>query len=254
MRYTLLEMVTSILQSMDSDEVNSYADTTESLAVANIIKENYYRIVANSPSNRFNSIFQLEASGDNTKPCVMYLPSNVMQLDVLKYNISDTISDTDYKELKFVPFDVFLEMTDGYNATADSWVDTQSITVDGNSYVFKFRNDAHPSCYTTISDTVLLFDGYDSSQSVTLTSSRTLGFGDVQPVFTMDDEFVPNLDPREFDYLLNASKAQASLELKQIENTRAQKLEKHGKLLAQERTSSVDNRTAIQKRRGYGRC
>lgn len=254
MRYTLLEMVTSILQSMDSDEINSYSDTTESLAVANIIKENYYRIVSNSPSYRFDSIFQLDASGDNTKPCVMYLPSHVLQLKTLKYNISDTITDTEYRPLTYVPFEQFLTMTSGYNATQETWVDTQTITVDGDDYIFKFRNDMAPSYYTALGDYTILFDAYDSDQSTTLTSSRTLGFGDIQPVFTMSDGFVPSLDPREFDYLLNASKAQASLELKQIENTRAARLEKHGKLLANERKSSVDSRTALQKHRGYGRC
>ena len=254
MRYTLLELVTSILQSLDSDEVNSYSDTTESLAVANIIKENYYRIVANSPSSRFNSIFQLTASGDNTKPCVMYLPSHVLQLETLKYNISDTITDTEYRELDFIPFDRFLQMTDGYNASQESWVDTQVVEVDGADYTFKFRNDVAPSFYTSLADSIILFDAYDSSQSTTLVSSRTLGFGDTQPVFTMSDDFIPALDPREFDYLLNASKSQASLELKQIENTRAARLEKHGKLLAQERNSSIDFRTPLQKRRGYGRC
>lgn len=46
MNYTLLDMVQRILEAMESDEVNNYDDTPESLAVANIIKEVYYDIIS----------------------------------------------------------------------------------------------------------------------------------------------------------------------------------------------------------------
>lgn len=253
MRYSLLDMTQRILESMDSDEVNSYSDTTESLAVAHIIRENYYRIVANSGSYKFDGIFQLVPSGDNTKPCVMTVPSNVLQMRDLKYNISDTITDTEYRPLMFLPLEDFMVMTGGYNATDETWVDTQTVSYNGQDYIFKLRNDMSPSYYTSLSDDLLLFDAYDSSQSSTLVGARTLGFGDLYPTFTMDDDFVPILDARDFDYLLNAAKAQASIELKQIENTRAARLEKHGKLLSRERENLVDPRSALQKHKGFGR-
>jgi hypothetical protein len=44
-KYTLLELTQRILESMDSDEVDSIEDSPESLAVANIIKECYFDIL-----------------------------------------------------------------------------------------------------------------------------------------------------------------------------------------------------------------
>ncbi len=41
MKYTLLEIVQEILSDMDSDEVNSIDDTTESEQVATIVKSTY---------------------------------------------------------------------------------------------------------------------------------------------------------------------------------------------------------------------
>lgn len=42
MKYTLLELTQRILESMNSDEVNSIGDTEESMTVANIIKESLF--------------------------------------------------------------------------------------------------------------------------------------------------------------------------------------------------------------------
>ena len=69
MRYSLIELVQRILESMDSDEVDSITDTVESLAVANIVKECYYDIISNLDLPERKDIFQLDGSGDSTKPC-----------------------------------------------------------------------------------------------------------------------------------------------------------------------------------------
>lgn len=81
MKYTLIELVQRILESMDSDEVSDISQTPESLAVANIVKECYFNIISGLDLPESKGIFQLDASTDSAKPAIMTLPSN--GLDVL---------------------------------------------------------------------------------------------------------------------------------------------------------------------------
>jgi hypothetical protein len=253
-RYTLLELTQRILESMGSDEVNNIADTTESLAVANIIKECYYDIIGEIQPGEVESLFHLDASGDNLKPAMMYLPTSVVDIQVLKYNVGASVTDTNFRELCFLPIDEFLDHMNGLDVN-ETWVASQEVTVNGQNFNIKYRNDESPNYYTTVDDRVLLFDSYDSSYETTLTASRTYGVGTVVPTFTMSNTYVPDLDPRHFQLLLNAAKAQAFAEIKQTSNDKAERKERRNRALAYKSKDSTDVRTAKNKtkQKGYGR-
>lgn len=253
MRYTLIELVQRILESMDSDEVNSIADTTESLAVANIIKECYYTIISEIQPKETEGLFHLDASTDNTKPVLMYLPETVSNIEWLKYNVGDSLLDTNFRDLCCLDLDDFYEFTNGLDI-GETWVQSQEITINGQQFSVKFRNDQSPSYWTSVDDRTILFDSYDSSYESTLTSSRTYGYGGLIPVFSMDDNFIPNLDARQFQLLLNSAKAQAFTEIKQVTNEKAERRERRHQILAYKTQDNTDNRSALRKhKRRYGR-
>ncbi len=252
MRYSLLDLVQRILEALESDEVNSYSDTTESVAVANIIKECYYYIVSEIEPKETQGIFHLDSSGDNTKPTLMYLPSNVSDIHWLKYNVGDTVQDSNFRDICYLPIDEFFQYMNGLNSD-DTWVDSQDITIQGSTFSFKYRNDQFPSYYTCPDDKTILFDSFDSTVESTLQSNRTYGFGGLIPQFLMQDDFVPLLDARQFQLLLNSAKAQAFIELKQIENAKAERKERRHTILAYKTKDNTDTRRPTQKRKGFGR-
>ena len=249
MIYTLLEVVQRTLESMDSDEVNGITDTAESMAVANIAKECYYDIVGNLGLTEHKGLFQLTASGDNTKPCVMTLPDSIIELDRIEYNVG-TLADPEFVELMFIPLDDFLNRTNNLTGTG---TDTQAISLNGSSFTFKFWDDRWPQYYTTPDDRTILFDGFDVTEESTLTSSRTRCFGMISPTFSMQDSFTPLLDPRQFQLWLQATKSQAFVELKQSQNPKAEVKERRNWILARKTKDTVDGRPAIYRRQGYGR-
>lgn len=254
MRYTMLEMTQRILESMDSDEVNSISDTTEALTVAKIIQECYWDIIGEFEPRETEGIFHLDSSGDNTKPTLMYLPSNVSRIDVLKYNIGDDLVNTNFREVHYKSPNDFLNYMNGLDVDA-TWVDSQVISMNGQDFNIKFRNDQSPFYYTSFDDFQLVFDSYDSSYETTLTSARTYGYGPMIPTFQLQDNFIPKLDARQFQLLLQEAKAQAFVEVKQTANEKAEKKARKNRLLAQKSVDiNTDNRTALQKRKGYGRC
>ncbi len=254
MRYSLKELVDRILESIDGDEVNSFSDTAESLAVANIIKECYYDIVSEIAPKETNGLFHLDAPTDNLKPPQMTLPSNVYKIEWLKYNVGDTLQDTNFRDLCYLPVEEFFDYMNGLDIN-ETWVDTQIVTMNGQDFDVKFRNDQYPTYWTSPDDGLILLDSFDLSVETTLTSSRTYGYGGLISVFTMSDTFVPDIDPRQFSLLLQSAKAQAFIELKQTQNDKAERKERRNKILAYKTQDTTDTRTAKQKQRarGYGR-
>lgn len=252
MRYSLLQLVQRILESLDSDEVNSISDTTESLEIANIVKECYFEIISEIQPKESEGLFHLDASTDDTKPTLMYLPTTVSNIEWLKYNVGDSLTNTNFRDICYLDVDSFFQFTNGLDAEED-WVDSQEVTIAGQNFRFKFRNDQFPSYYTSVDDRVILFDSYDKSVEDTLTSSRTYGYGGLVPDFQMVDTFIPKLDPRQFQLLLNAAKAQASIEVKQLENVKAERKERRHRILMYKEQDNTDSRPEIYKRKGYGR-
>lgn len=254
MRMTLLEMVQQILMSMDSDEVNNIADTTEALDIANIIKESYYDIISEISPKSTDGLFHLDASTDDTKPTLMYLPSNVAEIDWLKYNVGDTLTDTNFRDLCYLDMNDFFQFTNGLD-TDEDWTDSQTIQIAGQDFNIKLRNDVHPTYWTSVDDRTLLFDSYDKSVEDTLTSSRTYGYGSLIPTFQMSNSFVPQLDPRQFQLLLNSAKAQAFVEKKQVANEKAERRERKHRILAykERNRTATDPRSPVRKHKGYGR-
>lgn len=252
MRYTLLEMTQRILESMDSDEVNSITDTTESLAVARIIKESYNEIISEIEPKEAENLFHLDASTDPLLPTVMFLPANVSNIKMLKYNVGDTLEDVNLRDLKYVTVSEFFVLLNGLDSSVD-WVGTQIVTLDSEDFIIKYRNDVFPHYWTSTDDQTILLDSFDKTVENTVTSARTYGYGSKVQSFTFEDTYVPNLDPRQFSLLLNAAKAQAFVELKQTQNPRAEKIERRHRALAYKTQDNTDTRAPIKRHRGFGR-
>lgn len=252
MRYTLLTLVQRILSAMESDEVQSISETQEALDVANIVKECYFDIVGHFELTEDKGLFGFTASGDNTKPCLMTVPENVISFDYFKYNIADDPAEPEWRTLKQIDLDEFLYLQDGLDPDASN-VSTQTVTVNSKAIVTKFRTDAFPTYYTIIGDDTLLFDAYDSTEETTLTEARSLGYGLIEPTFTLSDEFVPNLDSRQFQLLLNDAKTTAFKELKQTDNSVSAGKARRNAVKAQKDKNTQGKTGSQQPRYLYGR-
>lgn len=244
MKYTLLEMTQRILGSMESDEVSSINETQESQDVVAIIKECFFDIVGMNNLAEHEGIFKLDASGDNTKPALMYMPSNVVRMDWLKYNHGD--SSVDYTPLHFVENEEFFYLQGGIDPS-DPQAGTMDVSIGGVSMTFRFRTDRRPTYFTIFDERYVVFDGYDSEQSLTLVSARTVGHGLLSPEFLAQDDFVPDLDHRQFQLLLQDAKATAHVELKQSPNPKAEQKLRRNQILAQKTKNDNDPSSTRQK-------
>lgn len=212
MKMTHLDLVQNILSAMGSDEVNSYSDTTESRQVSEIVRTAYFNIIARAQLPEQDNVFRLTASGDALLPVLMYRPDNISKIYWIKYDKSDpvTVGEPEFSYVTILPKEQFLEMTHQFDADD---TDVGTMTIDGN--IFYFKNDQAPTYCTIIKDYYIIFDSFDEDLESTLQTSKTLCFGQTIPAYTLDDDFTPDLDDKQFPLLLNEAKALAFMELKQ---------------------------------------
>lgn len=254
--YTLLDYVQTILSSLDSDTVNSYSDTVESIQVANIVKTVYNDIQARVDLPEHYTLFELNASTDSAQPVLMTRPEDVNSIEWIQYDrILTGATNPNYTDIKFLPLDQFLLMVDGLNVTATevdsfSWVPTGS----SDTISFKFRNEVGPTYYTTPDDLTIIFDAYDSAVDSTLQKTKTRAYGRKDQAFTLNDEFVPFLDRDLSTLLLNEAKVLAFSELKQVGHDVARQWSNRGWTKVQKQKRGIDqDRREIDRAPNYGR-
>lgn len=250
MKYTLLEIVQEILSDMDSDEVNSISDTTESLQVAGIVKETYYHLVSQNDLPEHTGLFQLDASGDNTKPVLMTMPSNALKLYWIKYdNRKNGATNSVFETIEFRELGEFLELSqklDISEATVDS------MSVDG--FEFKYLTDRSPSYWTTFNDDTVIFNSYDSSVDTTLQQSKTYCYGLLEPTFTLSDSYTPDIDATEFNWFVNEAKKASFAKLKQVRDPIADERAKRGWVRSQRNREKTPANVPFYSRfNSYGR-
>jgi|TARA_R100000951_G_scaffold13735_2_gene10804 hypothetical protein len=197
MKTTLLQIVQSILNDMDSESVNSLSDTIEAQQIASVVEDTYYNIIAAREIPEHNKLMTLTAMGDSAKPTHFKYPTNTKHIERVEYNVG-TAADKDFKVIPFVDPVVFLDRMDEDGLLVE--------TYEGNLDLFVSSSEA-PSYYTSFDDEHLIMNAYDSSVDGSLQASKIRAFGSSYPTFSQTDLFEPDLDNTLMPYLLAEAKS-----------------------------------------------
>lgn len=251
MRYTLLKMVELILSSMDSDEVNSIGDSTESRQVVDVIETVYNDIVSTIDFPDNWDLFELETDADTDRPTEMFLPASVSKLEYIQYDWSEG-GERNYKDVCFMPRKLFFDRMNSLDETQPN-VYSKTYTVGTGTFNIRGYNDRFPTYYTTTDDNRLLFDNYKADVNQTLVGNRTKCYGMIIPVFQRDDNFIPPLEPRQFTLLFNEAKSQAFAEVKQMTNAKAERNARRGWNLAHRKEPMIPGESAYSEAPNFGR-
>lgn len=201
MKRTLLEMVQSILNDMDSEAVNSINDSVEAQQIASVIEDVYYNIIAARNIPEHQQLLKMTSLSSSTYPTHFQYPMNTRDIVSLAYN-TDTQGKINFQEIYFVePMDFLSRMP--YNLSTGVLV-----VPDVNSNIsLTVFSDRMPTYYTSFDDLHIVMNAYDSSVDTTLQESKVRAFGTVYPTFTIADSFVPDLDDTMMPYLLAEAKS-----------------------------------------------
>lgn len=253
MKYTLLELTQLILASMDSDEVNSISDTVESNQVALLLKALYYDMAVELGLPEHEGLFQLESSEDVLLPVQMTVPEDVTNITWVRYNNQlSSETNVNYLNVEFKPFREFVDMTQTWR-TETSGVGSMAVDFGGETFNILHRTGHMPTFYTCTDDNTLIFDSFDSDEDTTLQKSKTMCHGRKYSVFTLSDDFTPDMDPTQFSYYINRAKVRAFTELKQLQHDEAAVEARHQKVVLQKRKRRVPDVPEIRRAPNYGR-
>lgn len=253
MAKTLLEVVQDVLVSIDGEEVNSISDTIEASSVAEIVKACYDAIIATTELRETKKPFTLTALGP-TKPIMLERPANIISIQWIKY---DTREDGDpypsWTDMKYLDLESFLNLTLGLPGETDTSIESFTYNIDGSNISFYYKNDKHPEFYTTIDDTFILFDSYNSEIETNLQESKTMCFGQVDTLFEKIDGFIIPFDKKSLVQLVEESKARSSIELRQTQNPAAEKVARRLHVRSQFDNRQIGRKETYEDRKGYGR-
>lgn len=254
MKYTLLELTQLLLNDLDGDQVDSITDTAEATQVANIILETYNDIISRADLPEHYNLFELQASGDVTLPIIMYLPSGVVSLLWIKYNNeTDDTPSPYYKEVCYQDLDSFMNTMLSLDPDEDN-IDTTTLTIGSDSIPLIYQTDKFPQYFTTFNDNTLIFDSFNSDEDATLQKTKTIAYGLTETDSELSDGFIPDLDSHQFALLIADAKSQAFIELKQVENVKAERRARKQWIHLQKSKRAVrPNIPEIDKIIGYGR-
>jgi len=218
-KMTLLEIVQDIMSDMDSDNVNSINDSVEALQVAQIVKTTYYSIIDGEDYAFLYELFQMTASGTDTRPTHMSLPEDIIDLKYVKYNSKLTAGAKDlYRIIEYKNPEDFMYLTDA----RDSLASTVKKVTDPTGITINILNNKQPQYFTSFDDVTMVFDSYLAAVDTTLQSTKTQCHGKRSVAFTVSDSFTPDLPIQMFTFLLAEAKSSAFLTLKQMANQKAE--------------------------------
>lgn len=219
MRYTLLEIVSDILNDLDADFVNSINETVESQQVAQIIKSCYNEMMSNRDWPHLRQLGQLEASGDTAKPTHMRLADGVKKLEWIKYD-KKKLGETRllYQDVRYLYPDEFLEITNSRNSDNDNVLLVSDFSL---TPILVFDN-APPSYWTSFDDEWVVFDSYQADVEDTLQKAKTQVLWVKEPSWVHLDAAIPDLPEEAFAALIEESKSTAFFTLKQMMNQKAE--------------------------------
>lgn len=218
MKMTLLEIVQDILNSMDSDEVNTISETIESDQVAQVVKTTYYELISRRDWPHLKELFQLDASGTTDRPSHMALPTRIVEMRELSYDTKKSgETRRKFKKLEYLTPEKFLWYTNSRNQDASNITEV----TDTSGATLLIRTDTAPTYWSSFDDENIVFDSYDSGVDTTLQSSKTQCFGIRQPEWTTSDSYTPDLPDDAFSLLLAESKTIAQFQVRQFQDQAA---------------------------------
>lgn len=219
MKYNLLEIVSDILNDMDSDFIHDINDTDEGVQVAQIVKTTYQAMMSNRNWPHTARAINITPFTDNNFPTHVTVPDNVKELISVFYDIKK-IGETrlNYRQIRYMEPDDFLR----YTNTRNSDDINSRVIVDQSGVKIIILTNKAPEYYTSFDDSVMIFDSYDSVVDSTIQANKSQVRAYIIPAFEIENDFVPDLPDEAFSLLIEESKSKAMFKLKQMQDVKAE--------------------------------
>ena len=178
---------------MDSEGVNSIADSDEAMQVASVVRDTFFNITSARKIPEHGRLIKLTALTDSARPTHFKYPDNVKEISRFEYNN------------RIVRWKDPVQFLDDMPNFGDD--DTISVLDPVSGATLYVKDTKDPSFYTSFDDEYIICDSYNALVDTTLQNSKTRCWGVQHPTFDLTDDFIPDLDDVLFPYLLAEAKS-----------------------------------------------
>lgn len=249
---TVLSYVKAVLSSIDSDEVASCGDTTESRDITDIVRRCYEVLNTTELPEHFTLFKLLDNADAGTDPTVLLRPTGQGSTDLdvssviwIRYDCKlSTDTQTKYELIDWLPWEQFIDQQDHLSMSNSNVGEaTYASLHSGQSFTFRYTNNARPRHWSSPDDVTIIFDSYDIAVDTTgLQASKTKCWGRLNTLWRRDlvltdssdaatmDAIALRLDPESQIILENEAIALAWAEKKQLQNVSAERVAKRANI------------------------
>jgi hypothetical protein len=165
----------------------------------------FYDVITTVDLPEHAELMTVTGLSNSAKPNFMDA-DGITEIKELRYNVSETLGELEYKLINYVPPDEFVQRIVTRDTTATEVILVQDPT---SGISLPIINDKMPDYYTSFDDRYLCFDSYKSTVDTTLQTSKTMVLGIKIPSFSMVDSATPDMDDTIFPYYLAEVKSRA---------------------------------------------
>jgi len=234
MAKNVLAYVQACLNVMDSDQVDDNNDTSESLQVAEHLKEVYLELMNRQEWQHLHGAITLTAAADVNSPTQFAIPETVRYIDYLAYNTSEQ-GEYRRQELKYLEPECFVQrFANGEDAT------NKLLVTVGTKEQFYVTLDAWPMFWTSFDDQTIYMDAVHQDFDSTLVATKLSARGVIVPTFSVTNSHTPNI-PLHMEPLLQAELNRECFKyFKQVESTSDEKKAKRQLARARRESSKIE--------------
>lgn len=219
-KLNLLQVVQHISDKINSDEVTTLVnapvevDEIRGLALE-VLEDIIYR---NDWEFLKDRMLQL---GAGTNAIELTIPSTVRRIQTLRYRYEEGGVQNDFRTLRYMRPAEFMERLQRNKPTDP---DTTTVTIDGVELYPK--TNVHPRFWTSLNETTVLIDSYDSGQNPTgVEATDSAILATIYLDFTGSDveTWIAPIPEQLFTLWKQEAVAEAFVQLRQSENPRAER-------------------------------
>lgn len=243
---TLLKIVQLIGERIGSDEIDALGETIEVDEILSILEMTYDEILDRKDwefmTDRTLRLKTIAVT--DTKLYNLDIPSSVVGIQVLKYRDLNGKFPT----ITYMEPDEFLTLLDGRNPADDNV--TAIANADG--VLFNIKTDKAPGFYTSFDEATISFDSYDDTRGTGVQAGDSIIIANIKPVMDFTDPLATFPIPERMQTLLiNEAMASAGIQLRQIQDPRAERIARrqHIKLREVEAVTQKNNQVKRHGRR-----
>ncbi|AUR81834.1 head completion adaptor [Vibrio phage 1.015.O._10N.222.51.E5] len=219
MRYTNLDLLQKVARAINSDEVDALDETLESTDILDIMERSLDDILMRRHWEFMKDKQSVGLTGDSA--INILLPTNVVRIQCIRHlDAGDQGHYVDLQYLEPADFTRRLQSNDASNSNTDE------IIINGVK--MWPRNDTAPRYYTSFDELSITVDSYDKALLATgVDPDRIAIQGIHKPVldFSLGSEGIIQPIPEQMhNYWLNETIALCSVELRQQEHPRAERM------------------------------